>query len=326
MSRRHPLRQRPGHIAVRTRRACGAGPPAVAPPRPRALCGWCGSTATTPTTPTSAHGPHGGREPARTSGAEPTSTATARLRCCCRFPVVRGRPATSVGQAHPLMSHLAELGWVCVSINYRLSPRNTWPDHIVDVKQAIGWVKDNIGRYGGDPDFIAITGGFGRRPPFLARRAHPESAAVSTGIRRHGHDRAGCDPVLRRLRLHRRRRTAPGHAAVRRGHRHENFSGAMLNAVHGCRAHHLCRTSSSTLLRAAWPQRRLHPRQAGERLRPRLREVSTQPVVGTPNSLWHNMPSTSWDRHARRTRQFEQFLAEIYANHSARSERVISRS
>ena len=63
------------------------------------------------------------------------------------------------GQAHPLMSHLAELGWVCVSINYRLSPRNTWPDHIIDVKQAIGWVKDNIGRYGGDPDFIAITGG-----------------------------------------------------------------------------------------------------------------------------------------------------------------------
>ncbi len=31
------------------------------------------------------------------------------------------------GQAHPLMSHLAELGWVCVAINYRHSPRNTWP-------------------------------------------------------------------------------------------------------------------------------------------------------------------------------------------------------
>lgn len=41
------------------------------------------------------------------------------------------------GQAHPLLSHLTELGWVCVSINYRLSPRSTWPDHIVDVKRAI---------------------------------------------------------------------------------------------------------------------------------------------------------------------------------------------
>nr|CRL70082.1 lipM [Mycolicibacterium komanii] len=63
------------------------------------------------------------------------------------------------GQAHPLMSHLAELGWVCVAINYRHSPRNTWPDHIVDVKRALAWVKTHIAEYGGDPDFIAITGG-----------------------------------------------------------------------------------------------------------------------------------------------------------------------
>ncbi len=63
------------------------------------------------------------------------------------------------GQAHPLMSHLAELGWVCVAINYRLSPRSTWPDHIVDVKRAIAWTKERIAEYGGDPDWIAITGG-----------------------------------------------------------------------------------------------------------------------------------------------------------------------
>lgn len=63
------------------------------------------------------------------------------------------------GQAHPLMSHLAELGWVCVAINYRHSPRNTWPDHIVDVKRALAWVKAHISEYGGDPNFIAITGG-----------------------------------------------------------------------------------------------------------------------------------------------------------------------
>jgi acetyl esterase/lipase len=63
------------------------------------------------------------------------------------------------GQAHPLMSHLAELGWICVAINYRHSPRNTWPDHIVDVKRALAWVKAHIAEYGGDPEFIAITGG-----------------------------------------------------------------------------------------------------------------------------------------------------------------------
>lgn len=62
-------------------------------------------------------------------------------------------------QAYPLMSHLAELGWVCVAINYRLSPRSTWPDHLIDVKRALAWTKEHIAEYGGDPDWIAITGG-----------------------------------------------------------------------------------------------------------------------------------------------------------------------
>jgi acetyl esterase/lipase len=64
-----------------------------------------------------------------------------------------------LGQAHPLMAHLAERGWVCVTINYRLSPRATWPDHIVDVKRAIAWTKATIAEHGGDPGFLAITGG-----------------------------------------------------------------------------------------------------------------------------------------------------------------------
>ncbi len=63
------------------------------------------------------------------------------------------------GQAHPLMAHLAERGWVCVTINYRLSPRATWPDHVADVKRAVAWTKDNIGRFGGDPGTVVITGG-----------------------------------------------------------------------------------------------------------------------------------------------------------------------
>jgi acetyl esterase/lipase len=62
-------------------------------------------------------------------------------------------------QALPLMSHLSERGWVCAAINYRLSPRSTWPDHIVDVKRAIAWIKDHIHEYGGDPDFVVVTGG-----------------------------------------------------------------------------------------------------------------------------------------------------------------------
>ena len=63
------------------------------------------------------------------------------------------------GQAYPLMSRMVELGWICVSINYSRSPRNAWPAHIIDVKRAIAWVRANIADYGGDPGFIALTGG-----------------------------------------------------------------------------------------------------------------------------------------------------------------------
>src|SRR3954470_22349516 len=59
----------------------------------------------------------------------------------------------------PLMLHMAERGWVCVAPNYRLSPRATWPAHLVDLKRAIAWIRDNIQEYGGDPSFIAVTGG-----------------------------------------------------------------------------------------------------------------------------------------------------------------------
>ncbi len=62
-------------------------------------------------------------------------------------------------QGLPLMNHLAAKGWVCVAINYRLAPRDLFPAHIIDVKQAIAWVRANIASYGGDPDYLAITGG-----------------------------------------------------------------------------------------------------------------------------------------------------------------------
>ena len=62
-------------------------------------------------------------------------------------------------QGAALMGHLAERGWVSVAVNYRLSPRGTWPDHIVDVKRAIAWVKEHIAEYGGDPNFVVISGG-----------------------------------------------------------------------------------------------------------------------------------------------------------------------
>jgi acetyl esterase/lipase len=62
-------------------------------------------------------------------------------------------------QGIPLMQHLAAKGWICVAINYRLAPRDPMPAQVVDVKRAIAWLRDHIAEYGGDPDYIAITGG-----------------------------------------------------------------------------------------------------------------------------------------------------------------------
>ncbi len=62
-------------------------------------------------------------------------------------------------QALPLIQHLAAHGWVCVAPNYRLSPTATFPDHLVDVKLALRWVREHVAEYGGDPGFVVITGG-----------------------------------------------------------------------------------------------------------------------------------------------------------------------
>jgi acetyl esterase/lipase len=62
-------------------------------------------------------------------------------------------------QGRPLMLHLASRGWVCFAPNYRLSPRATWPDHLVDVKRALAWVRQHGEEYGADPGFLVLTGG-----------------------------------------------------------------------------------------------------------------------------------------------------------------------
>jgi len=62
-------------------------------------------------------------------------------------------------QGLPMLHELAVRGWVCVAINYRLSPKATWPDHIVDCKRALAWVRAHIAEYGGDPSFVALSGG-----------------------------------------------------------------------------------------------------------------------------------------------------------------------
>ncbi len=62
-------------------------------------------------------------------------------------------------QGQPLVNHMAANGWVCFNVNYRLGPKHMFPDHLVDVKTAIAWIRERADEYGIDPDRIAVTGG-----------------------------------------------------------------------------------------------------------------------------------------------------------------------
>ena len=62
-------------------------------------------------------------------------------------------------QGLPMMTHLAARGFVCVAVNYPLSPKAKWPEHLVALKRAVAWTRANIADYGGDPSFITVTGG-----------------------------------------------------------------------------------------------------------------------------------------------------------------------
>jgi len=52
----------------------------------------------------------------------------------------------------------ARQGMVGVNINYRLAPANPWPAGAQDLAAAIAWTRDNIARYGGDPNRIVLWG------------------------------------------------------------------------------------------------------------------------------------------------------------------------
>lgn len=62
-------------------------------------------------------------------------------------------------QGRPLLTRMARAGWVCVAINYRLSPGVRFPAHLVDCKLALKWIREHIAEYGGDPSRVVVTGG-----------------------------------------------------------------------------------------------------------------------------------------------------------------------
>ncbi|WP_328929719.1 alpha/beta hydrolase [Streptomyces sp. NBC_00190] len=66
-----------------------------------------------------------------------------------------GRKST---QSLPLLHRLASRGWVCVSANYRLRPEVRHPEHLIDAKRVIAWVREHGRAYGADPATLFMAG------------------------------------------------------------------------------------------------------------------------------------------------------------------------
>ena len=133
------------------------------------------------------------RARAATGTRRPATSPTARTRwrtcstCgatrCC--PPTPGAPVllqihggawssgSKAADAHPLMAHMVERGWVCVSVDYRLGPAERWPAQIVDVKRALAWTRTPHRRARRRPGPHRDHGRVVGRPPRRARRAHP---------------------------------------------------------------------------------------------------------------------------------------------------------
>jgi len=91
-------------------------------------------------------------------------------------------------------------GWVGVNITYRYAPEATWPAGAEDVAAAVGWLRANIARYGGDPDRIIVAGN-------SAGATHVADFAAG-----HGGDIAGVRGVALISGIYTTRPAAPGAA------------------------------------------------------------------------------------------------------------------
>lgn len=61
-------------------------------------------------------------------------------------------------QHYPLAQHLAERGYACFAVEYRLSTEALYPAAVHDLKAAIRWIRMNGTRYGANTSKIAVLG------------------------------------------------------------------------------------------------------------------------------------------------------------------------
>jgi acetyl esterase len=58
----------------------------------------------------------------------------------------------------PLFPVFSQAGYAWFSVNYRLSPKHHFPDPIIDVEDAVRWVRSNAAKYNLDLDRLVLVG------------------------------------------------------------------------------------------------------------------------------------------------------------------------
>lgn len=77
----------------------------------------------------------------------------------------------------------AQQGWIGVTMTYRLAPAHRWPSGPEDMARAVAWLRDNVARYGGDPQRIILVGQSAGASHVAAYVAHPRfHPAGSAGL------------------------------------------------------------------------------------------------------------------------------------------------
>ena len=127
--------------------------------------------------------------------------ATARRRCCCRCPAAHGRSACGGRRRYPLLSHMAERGWVCVSIDYRVSPETHLARPHRRRQARAGVDQGEHRRIRRRPRLRRDHRRFGGRASVRAGRADTQRPAVAAGFRGRRHLGGGGGADLRPLRL-----------------------------------------------------------------------------------------------------------------------------
>lgn len=99
-------------------------------------------------------------------------------------------------EGRPLINHLADRGWVCLSASYRLRPEADFEDHLADARAVLAWARRHAAEHGGDPDTVVMAGSSAGAHltaicAMTQDRAEPESdnpsSAVVAGICMYGY-------------------------------------------------------------------------------------------------------------------------------------------